>query len=327
MFLESKPENLQENISLAKHTTFRIGGPARYFCAVQNEEELISAIRWAKDNSLPFFILGGGSNLLVSDDGYEGLIIKMQNVNLKMPNDNVKLRGNHVALRNVELRGNHVALRNVKCKIECDAGVSFGKIIMEASKQGYSGAEWGFGIPGTIGGAICGNAGRLGQAMAQIVESVTVLDENLNIKTLSKSECEFGYRESRFKKTHEIILSATLVFAKKEQAEIDEVLNQAKEVVKHSPPYPSAGCIFKNYNVKGDSDKLLKNYPELKERVRGGRAERGLSQAQLGGKLGAGFLIDQCDLAGRQIGGAKVWEGHANYIVNVGGCSGIDCVG
>lgn len=279
--------NLQKNILLVNHTTFRIGGPARYFAVVKNQEELVSAIKWTQDNSLPFFILGGGSNLLVSDEGFRGLVIKMQNVNLKMQND------------------------NEKCKIECDAGVPFGKIIIEASRRGYSGAEWGFGIPGTIGGAICGNAGRLGQSISQVVESVTILGEDLKIKTLLKDECDFGYRDSRFKKGGEIILSALLVFKKNEQAAIDDVLKQAKEVVKHSPPYPSAGCIFKNYNVKGESDELLKNHPELVGRVRSG-------------KLGVGFLIDQCGLFGWRIGGAQIWEGHANYIINIGGAKARD---
>jgi len=279
--------NIKENIKLFEHTTFRIGGPARYFAAVKNNDELMKAVKWAKDNSTPFFILGGGSNLLVSDDGYNGLVVKMQNVNIKMQND------------------------NVKCKIECDAGVPFGKIIMETVKNGFSGAEWGFGIPGTIGGAICGNAGRLGQDISQIVKEAIILDENLTIKKLTKEECDFGYRESRFKKTNEIILSTVLEFTKKDQVAIDEVLNEAKEVVKHSPPFPSAGCIFKNYRIRGEQDELLKNHPELAGRVRGG-------------KLGVGFLIDQCGLRGRQIGEAKVWEGHANYIVNTGGAKAKD---
>lgn len=281
--------NIEENIKLSEHTTFRIGGAARYFVTAKNNEELLDAVKYAKSNSWPFFILGGGSNLLVSDEGYNGLIIKCQMTNFQCQKEEEKL------------------------KIKCDTGVPFGKIIMEASRQGYSGAEWGFGIPGTIGGAICGNAGRLGQATAQIVENVTVLDEKYEIKILSKDECEFNYRESRFKKTKEIILSANLVFIKKYPAAIEAVLNEAKAVVKHSPPFPSAGCIFKNYNVKGGSDELLKNHPELKERVREG-------------KLGVGFLIEQCGLKGKQIGGAKIWEGHANYIVNVGGAKAEDVI-
>lgn len=285
--MNTKLDNLQENILLASHTTFRIGGPARYFVVAKNNDELANAIKWAKANSWPFFILGGGSNLLVSDEGYAGLVIKIKNENLKIKNEKEKL------------------------KIECDAGVLFGRIIMEAVKLGYSGAEWGFGIPGTIGGAIYGNAGRLGQAMAQVVESVTVLDENSNLKTRLKNECDFGYRESRFKKTKEIILSASLVFFKKEPAAIEAVLNEAKAVVKHSPPYPSAGCVFKNYLVAPSGDPLLAGHPELAVRVREG-------------KLGVGQLIDLCGLKGRQIGGAQIWEGHANYMVNVGGAKAQD---
>jgi len=280
------PANIQENISLVNYTTFKIGGPARYFSIVKNQEELVAAIRAAKEKNLPFFILGGGSNLLVSDEGFDGLVIKMQNEKLKIENQKEKL------------------------KIICDAGVALNKIIMETAKNGYSGAEWGFGIPGTIGGAICGNAGRLGQDISQIVDSVTILDMDLNIKELLNKECEFGYRESRFKKTGEIILEATLIFAKKDQVAIDEILNQAKEVLKHSPPFPSAGCVFKNYKLK-QNDSLLKEHPELTERIRDG-------------KIGVGFLIDQCRFKGKQIGGAKIWEGHANYIVNVGGAKAED---
>ncbi|MBU2037271.1 UDP-N-acetylmuramate dehydrogenase [Patescibacteria group bacterium] len=299
--MNSELANLQKNISLANHTTFRIGGPARYFMAVRNSEELMAAVKWAKDNSLSFFILGGGSNLLVSDDGFNGLVIKMQSDSLS-----VVLRSTFAPLSM-----NSTTKDLEKMKIIVDAGVPFGRIIMETVKGGFSGAEWGFGIPGTIGGAICGNAGRLGQAIARVVANVTVLDENLKVKTLSKSECDFGYRESRFKKTKEIILSASLLFAKKEPVKIEAVLNEAKAVIKQSPPYPSAGCVFKNYNVKGGSDVLLKNYPKLAGRVRDN-------------KLGVGQLIDQCGLRGRQIGGAKIWEGHANYMVNVGNAKAQD---
>ncbi len=277
-----QPTNLQKNVLLANHTTFRIGGPARYFCVVKKKEELLTALRWGKANDLPIFVLGGGSNLLVSDAGFDGLVIKCQ-----MSDFQTQLDGE-------------------KFKVICGAGVLFNKIILETAKNGYSGVEWGFGIPGTIGGAICGNAGRLGEDVSQVVESVEVLDDNFEVKVLPKDECKFDYRESRFKHTSEIILLATLNFIKKDQAAIDEVLFQAKDVIKKSPPFPSAGCAFKNYKLKSEEDELLKNHSELASRVRGG-------------KIGVGFLLEQCGLGGRQVGGAKVWEGHKNYIVNVGG--------
>ncbi|PIQ75091.1 MAG: UDP-N-acetylenolpyruvoylglucosamine reductase [Candidatus Portnoybacteria bacterium CG11_big_fil_rev_8_21_14_0_20_40_15] len=298
--------NIQENVILANYTTFRIGGPAKYFVEVNSVQEIKDAILWARRRSpgasyggqakqnpsaggLRYFILGGGSNLLVSDEGFKGLIIKMQNANIKMQSD------------------------NVKCKITAEAGAPFVKIILETTKAGYSGAEWGFGIPGTIGGAICGNAHRLGQSIAPIVESVEILDSSLENKILQNNECGFDYGKSRFKKTGEIILSANLIFKKQEQKIIDEVLEQAKAVIRRHPPFPSAGCAFKNYELKDKEDALLKNHPELKSRVRKG-------------KIGVGFLIDQCGLKGKQIGGAKIWEGHANYIVNVGGAKASDII-
>ena len=228
---------------------------------------------------------------MAADEGYGGLVIKVQNANFKMQKD--------------------PPAGGAKCKIECEAGVSLGKIILETSKNGYSGVEWGFGIPGTIGGAIFGNAGRLGQAVYQVVRSVTILDKNLNETELSVDECEFAYRESRFKKTGEIILEAVLEFKKNEPAAIAQVLNEAKEVIKNSPPFPSAGCVFKNYQIEEESDPLLLNHPELNGRVRGG-------------KIGVGHLIDRCGLLGRQINGAKIWESHANYIVNTGGAKAKD---
>jgi len=289
---------IKENINLANHTTFRIGGPAKFFVEVNSREELIEALKWAKEKSLPYFILGGGSNLLVSDKGFDGLVIKMQNVNIKMQNGPRYAEGFGEA-------------SNAGCKIIADAGASLIKIILETTKMGFSGAEWGFGIPGTIGGAICGNAHRLGQSFSQVVDSVEILDTEFNSKILCREKCNFAYGESRFKKTGEIILSASLLFGKKDQANIDDVLEQAKCIVRAQAPFPSAGCVFKNYETKGVGDSLLQGHPELKERLREG-------------KLGVGYLIDQCGLKGKQIGGAKIWEGHANFIINVGGAKATD---
>lgn len=268
------PQDLQRDILLSKFTTFRIGGPAKYFFVATDTDELSGALSWAKKESLPYFVLGGGSNILFSDKGFDGLIIKYGPAGIEYFEEEGFLRA------------------------KADSGASFAKLILETTRKGYSGIEWGFGIPGTVGGAICGNAGRLGQDFSGVVEKVTVLGN----KELSKKECEFDYRESRFKRTGEIILKAELIFQKKDPTRIEEVLNQAKKVTFDAPRFPSAGCVFKNYKLK-ENDELLKNHPELAGRVRGG-------------KLGVGYLIDQCAMAGRKIGGAQIWPGHANYIVN-----------
>jgi len=152
---------------LANHTTFRIGGEAKYFFVAKTQADFALALRVVKDSGTPFYILGGGSNLLASDDGFEGLVIKNQSSNLKTQNYDGKL------------------------KVVAEAGVSFGRIILETINKGYSGAEWGFGIPGSIGGAIFGNAGRLGQAIAQVVESVRVLDKNIGNERIRVGQSAF----------------------------------------------------------------------------------------------------------------------------------------
>ncbi|OGZ34042.1 MAG: UDP-N-acetylenolpyruvoylglucosamine reductase [Candidatus Portnoybacteria bacterium RBG_19FT_COMBO_36_7] len=282
-------DKFKKNELLANHTTLRIGGPAKYFFEAKEKKELIEALKWAKENSVPYFILGGGSNLLVSDKGFDGLVIKVRSEKLK-----VKSEGS-------------------KYIVEVEAGVPLIKIILETTKAGYSGAEWGYGIPGTIGGAICGNAGRLGQDISQVIESVIILDENLAEKELNKEDCRFTYRESVFKKNGWIILSATLVLKKKEQKLIDDILDEAKKVVKGYPPFPSAGCAFKNYEIKNNNGQLPKEHPELESQIRGG-------------KIGTGYLIDACGLKQKQIGGAKIWEGHANYIINTGNARAEDVI-
>ena len=136
--------NLKENISLAEYTTFNIGGPAKYFLTINNKEDLIKAIEFAKNKHLPFFILGGGSNLLVNDNGFKGLVIKIQN-------------------RNYRIDGT---------KIITDAGVELSTLVNLSVENSLTGLEWAVGIPGTIGGAVKVNASAYNQNMKDLVKRV-----------------------------------------------------------------------------------------------------------------------------------------------------------
>jgi len=271
-------DNLQKDVLLSNHTTYRIGGAAKYFLAVENKEELIEAVTWAKDNSVFFFILGGGSNILFADQGYDGLIIKMENETIVFGSDE-------------------------DLTVNCGAGASLAEVLFEATSRGWGGLEWALGIPGTLGGAVCGNAGRLGQDLAQIVVSVQILDANLKEKEILTSNCQFSYRDSRFKHNQEIILGATLKFIKQDKNKVEELLREAQKVIDKMPNFPSAGSVFKNYLVT-ENDELIKNHPEVQEKIRGG-------------KLATGFLIQQCGLTGRRIGGAQIWSEHGNFILNI----------
>ena len=288
MDLKFKPADLQENISLANHTTFRIGGPARYFLTVKNEAEILAAIKFARENNLDFFILGGGSNLLVSDKGFGGLAIKNQD-------SSFKIEGN---------------------KINSGAGVFLGKILSESIENNLTGLEWAIGIPGTIGGAIAGNAGAYGHSISESVKKVRVLrPADLTFKDLSLNDCGFVYRGSIFKQTQDIIISVELELAAGDKASsqksIKDILAQRQGKI---PPFPSAGSFFKNYRLQNKDyqvEPLIKKFPDLTRKIRSG-------------KIGVGYLIEQCGLRGARAGGAMVAPEHANFIVNAGGATAAD---
>jgi len=264
---------LKEDIPLAKFTTFNIGGRAKYLFEGSNKREIIEAVSIAKQEGLPFFILGGGSNLLVDDKGYPGLVIKIQNSGLKIQKENLKF------------------------KVVAEAGTFLSLLISRAAENSFAGLEWAIGIPGTLGGAIYGNAGAFGKSMKDIVKEVEVFDaRDLQVKTYSLEDCRFDYRESIFKKDKNlIILSAVLELEKGEKKEIENKMKRYLSERKKKQPIglASAGSVFKNP-----------------------------SSAQTSGterELSAGELIERCGLKGRSIGGAKISEKHANFIINFGG--------
>ncbi len=281
------PMNIQKNIPLKNYTTFRIGGPAKFFVEVKNEDELIEALKYARDNNLGFFILGGGSNLLVSDKGFDGLVIKLRVMGCRLK-DNF---------------------------IETGAGVPLAKIVQESAKHNLTGLEWATGIPGTIGGAARGNAGAFGSCMRDIVEDVKAIStKDLKIKTYDLKTCEFDYRSSVFKKNNNLIILSVVIRLKKGNKK--EIQSKIVEIIeKRSLKYPkknSAGSFFKNPIV------------ENKESMREFERDQGIKCRN--NKIPAGWLIDQAGLCGKKIGGAMVSEKHANFIVNTGTATAEDVI-
>jgi UDP-N-acetylmuramate dehydrogenase len=254
---------MERNVLLSKYTTFRIGGRAKYFFKARNKKELISAIKFAKSKRLPFFVLGGGSNLLVSDKGFRGVVIKIQITNYKFQtNSKSQITG-----------------------ISVGAGLSLSKLVQLAAEKGLSGLEWAVGIPGTVGGAVYGNAGAFKKSMKDITKTVTVLEGGFKIKKYKNKDCRFGYRDSVFKHNKNlIIISTELKLKKGEKKEIQKKIKENLEYKKRVQPlnYASAGSIFKNPH-----------------------------------NFSAGELIEKCGLKGKKIGGAKISEKHANFIVNL----------
>lgn len=275
---------IQKNVSLAPQTTFKIGGEAKFFIEVSNDSEIIEAVKYAKENNLKIFILGGGSNVLISDKGFDGLVIKIKNDGIKI-ND---------------------------CEIECEAGVSLINLVNFSVKNGLVGLEWAAGIPGTVGGAIRGNAGAFGGEMKDLLMEIKFLNINkdpLEMEYCEKENCDFAYRSSIIKNNADLILVSAKFKLKRRMAEdsekiVSEIINKRLE---KQPTNPSVGSFFKNPKV--DKKELIERF------------ENDMGIKMKGDKLPAGWFIDDLGFKGKKIGGAQVSEKHANFIINAGGAT------
>ncbi|MFA5061999.1 MAG: UDP-N-acetylmuramate dehydrogenase [Patescibacteria group bacterium] len=269
---------VKANEPLAKHTTFQIGGPAKYFITVDNREKLIGLLDYIAGNGLDYFIIGGGSNLLFGDDEFDGVVIKI--CTTKEP---------------------EFIKKNDKFNIKVEAGVSLGAVVNLAAQNGLTGMEWAIGIPGTVGGAVRGNAGAMGKDMSHAVKEVEVWRDG-EILNLTPKECRFDYRDSGFKYNKDVILSAGLFLEKGDKKAIMAAVQ--KHMIQRAgriTQLPSPGSFFKNIKLSkwpGDTKQL----PELYVRR---------------GTVPAGWMIDQLDLRGLSEGGAKISDEHGNFIVNI----------
>lgn len=207
--------------SMASHTTFRIGGPADYFVMPEGTEELASVLNLCKEENMPYFILGNGSNLLVGDKGFRGVVIQ-----LYKNFDGIQIEGTTVTAK---------------------AGAMLIRVAKEAGKAGLTGLEFASGIPGTIGGAMVMNAGAYGGEMKDVVTAVTVLTKDGKIKTLTGEEMNFRYRGSVVEDEGCIVLEAVMELKEGNleeiQARIEELSVQRK--TKQPIEFPSAGSTFK----------------------------------------------------------------------------------
>lgn len=283
----------RKDVSLRDYCTFRIGGVADYFLEVENSDELEKVILFCSKNDIKTYVIGAGSNLLISDMGFKGLIVvyRRKYGDIKITENSFELIGEDVF------------------KIELDASFLLADVVSQFLSLGFSGFEWAAGIPGTLGGAINGNAGAFGSSISDNIYEVDVLKigkEEVKKNRYKKVACKFVYRSSVFKTSSDyIILSGTFILRKKDKKIMkDEVNNILKKRIGKYPIGFSAGSVFKNYEKEVDK-KLFKKYPELKEYT-----EKGV--------IPAGYLIEKCNLKGTRIGDAQISPDHANFIINLG---------
>lgn len=277
---------IQENVVLAPYTTYRIGGPAKFFVVVTNQTELAEAVKWGKEQKMPIFILGGGSNLLVSDNGWLGLVIK-------------------IAITGLEFQDTAVMV---------GSGVSMINLAQEAASRGLSGLEWVASLPGTIGGAVRGNAGAFGFDTSQAIKSVTVW-RNDQVVEMNQAECAFGYRDSIFKheKENDIILSVVLELKNGDKEKIQKQLTgYINYRTQNLPIEPSAGCVFKNI--------VLTDETQIPDELRSIIPEEFIKRKE----IPTAWLIGQAGLKGAKVGGAEISGQQANFILNTGGATAKD---
>jgi len=206
---------------LREKTSFKIGGPAKFFIEPYDINDLRLLITQAKRYKLPVFVIGAGSNILISDKGLKAMVFKL----------------NSPFFKKIFIK---------PCYLEAGSGLAISQLIQSARNLGLSGIEFLAGIPGTVGGALAMNAGAWGKAIGELVEKVKVMDYKGNIKILSRKEIKFGYRKSSLAKF--IILSARFKLVKKDKTEISGNIKRYLEFRRNSQDVslPNAGCIFKN---------------------------------------------------------------------------------
>ena len=219
----SKESKILFDEPMTKHTTFKIGGNADCFVVANVYEDLIKAIEFAKSNNIPIMVIGNGSNLLVSDKGIRGIVVKLGSFS-----NEVNCEGSVVTAW---------------------AGASLSAVTQEALKNSLTGIEWAFGIPGTVGGAVFMNAGAYDGTMSDVIIETTYLDEGLNLCTLSKELHEFDYRKSAFSlgKVKGIIIKTKMLLELGDREEIWNKMRKcmAARIDKQPLNMPSAGSVFK----------------------------------------------------------------------------------
>ena len=217
----TEEKNVLTDEPLKNHVTFRVGGAADYFVSPESAEEVQKIILLCKEAGMPYYILGNGSNLLVSDQGYRGVIIQI-----------------YKSMSEISVKGEFVTAQ---------AGALLSAIAAKAAGESLAGFEFASGIPGTIGGAAVMNAGAYGDEMKDVLEQVTVLTKEGELLTIPREELNMGYRTSKVAKNQYIVLEVVIHLAHGEQEKIREKMNELKEkrTTKQPLEYPSAGSTFK----------------------------------------------------------------------------------
>jgi len=284
---------LKRHEPLAGYTTYKIGGPADYFLEATSAKELAEAVTAARSAGIPVFILGGGSNILVGDKGYRGLVIKNNSQEIKI----VGMKG---TIANGSPSGD--------VYVEAESGVSFNSLVRFTVDEGLAGLEMQLGLPGTVGGALFMNSKWVHEKpsyVGDVVHQVSILTPGNEIKVVNRSYFHFQYGSSILQSSGDIVLSVIFVLRRSDKDSLWQTANNTISYRRQTQPQgvKTAGCVFKNIS---QAEAIAANTPNL--------------------TTSAGFLIDHAGCKKLRIGDISVSPIHANFFVNEGKGTAVDMV-
>lgn len=274
--------NFEFDKPLAPMTYFKLGGNAEIFLETADESLIGRLAEFAQQNQIPYRVFGGGSNVLVPDEGVPGLTLK-------------------IALDDIKEVG---ADNNGKRLVQAGAGIKTALLVSQTVALGLTGLEYFLGVPGTLGGAVYNNSHYLEDLIGEHITRVQVVKDSQGPYWLANEECDFGYDHSRFHSTKEVILRVEFALANGDRETSQALIRKATEYRAQTQPLgpPSSGCIFRN---TPNTPELRKRFPQFAERSH----------------VPAGFLIDQAGLKGASEGGVVVSDKHAAWMINTGDAS------
>ncbi len=257
---------IRRNEPLSRHTSFAIGGPADIVAYPVDRDDLLALLREIKAKGMPVFILGGGTNLLVRDGGFRGVVVNLKN------------------LRTIAVEREYRSIGGSFAVVLAEAGVSLPKLLAFTAEEGLTGLEFAAGIPGTVGGAVCMNAGTAAGEIGDVIDTVTLISMEGRLVTKGRDEMGFGYRTSSIPEGH-LVLDMRVALRRGEKDKIQARIHDLMDARKKNQPWglPNAGSMFRNPHEES-----------------------------------AGKLIEAAKLKGRRVGDAQVSDKHANFIVNLG---------
>lgn len=279
---------IKEKINLAQFSNYKTGGPADFFVSASSLDEIKSAVAWAKEHNQKVFILGGGTNILFSDEGFKGLVIKIANADFYFEGS----------------------------KLIVGAGAMMPNLVESSIEKCWGGLEWAGGLPGTLGGAIRGNAGCFGGEIKDTVMEVKVISSEGKVVVFKNRECGFAYRHSRFKVEPWIVVEAVLNL--KENSNKEELAKIAQDHINYRQErqpleWPNCGSVFKNFPVKKAPAQVVEQF-------------KALIKTDPFPVIPTAALIHEAGLKSHTIGGAQVSEKHPNFIINLGTATSADII-